>query len=97
MRAADLIAMARADISWVRTDAEGEKLQVYAHQVGTRWDFFSRPGRHDDWQVMEKPLLDDWLEVLDAVRRRAQRRLYAPDEAGKLETIIRKHFPQAKF
>lgn len=89
--------MARADISWVRTDAEGEKLQVYAHQVGTRWDFFSRPGRHDDWQAMERPPLDDWLELLDAVRRRTQRRLYEPGEAAKLEAIVRKRFPQARF
>jgi hypothetical protein len=89
--------MARADISWVRTDAEGEKLQVYAHQVGTRWDFFCRPGRHDDWQAMASPPLEDWLELLDGVQRRAQRRLYAPDEAAKLEAIVRKRFPRAKF
>jgi hypothetical protein len=89
--------MARADISWVRTDAEGEKVQVYAHQVGARWDFFSRPGRHDTWQALEAPLLEDWLEVLDGVRRRAQRRLYGPDEVTKLEALVRKRFPQARF
>ena len=89
--------MARADISWVRSTADGEKLQVYAHQVGTRWDFFCRPGRHDDWQAMESPPLEDWLEVLDGVRRRAQRRLYGPEEVGKLEALVRKRFPTARF
>ena len=89
--------MARDDISWVRTDAEGEKLQVYAHQIGTRWDFFCRPGRHDDWQKLPSPPLEDWLAVLDSVRRRSQRRLYAPEEVGKLEALVRKRFPNAKF
>jgi hypothetical protein len=89
--------MARADIAWVRTDADGLKLQVYAHQVGTRWDFFCRPGRHDDWQVLKDPPLEDWLQVLDGVRRRTQRRLYAPAEAGKLEAEVRKRFPRAEF
>ena len=89
--------MARADISWTRSDADGEKVQVYAHQVGTRWDFFSRPGRHDDWQAMASPPLEDWLELLDGVRRRAQRRLYAPDEARKLQALIRKRFPAVRF
>ena len=88
--------MARADISWVRTTADGEKLQVYAHQVGARWDFFCRPGRHDDWQAMASPPLEDWLEVLDGVRRRAQRRLYSPEDVGKLEALVRKRFPGVK-
>lgn len=105
-RDADLLAglhqtadssMARADISWVRTDSDGEKIQLYAHQVGTRWDFFSRPGRHDNWETLENPLLDDWLELLDGVRRRAQRRLYSPEEVRQLEVLVRKRFPRAKF
>jgi len=89
--------MARTDISWVRTDAEGQKLQVYAHQVGARWDFFCRPGRHDDWLAMENPPLEDWLEVLDGVRRRAARRLYAPAEVVQLEALVRKRFPRAQL
>jgi hypothetical protein len=89
--------MPRDDIAWVRKNAEGEKLQVYAHQVGTRWDFFSRPGRHDDWQPLLSPPLDDWLELLDAVERRTQRRLYEPGESDKLKQVIRKRFPTASF
>jgi hypothetical protein len=89
--------MARTDISWVRTDADGAKFQVYAHQVGVRWDFFFRPGRHDDWEVLENPPLEDWLQVLDGVRRRAQRRLYAPDDAAKVEALVRAKFPAARF
>lgn len=89
--------MARTDISWVRTDADGEKLEIRAHQIGMRWDFFCRPGRHHHWEILATPPLDDWLTVLDGVRRRAQRRQYGPEEAGKVEALIRKRFPQAKF
>jgi hypothetical protein len=89
--------MARDDISWVRTDADGKKLIVYAHQVGDRWDFFWHAHRHDDWEVLEEPTVDDWREVLDAVRRRAQRNLYPPDAAAKLERVLRKRFPREVF
>lgn len=89
--------MARAEISWVRTDAAGVKLQVYATQVGSRWDFFTRPGRHADWVPLEDPPLEDWLEVLDGVSRRAQRRQYEPQEVVKLEKMLRKRFPRARF
>ncbi len=89
--------MARADISWVRTDENGDKLVVYAEQVRARWDFFCRAGRHDDWEVLENPTVEDWREVLDGVRRRTQRRQYAPGEAEKLEAILRKRFPGVEF
>ena len=89
--------MARADIAWVRADADGEKLQVYAPQVGTRWDFFCRPGRHDDWQALEEPSLEDWLNVLDGVRRRLPRRQYRLVDVEQLEALIRKRFPHAEL
>lgn len=91
------VTMARDDISWVRKDSNGEKLVVYAHQVRDRWDFFCRNRRHDDWEVLEEPLLEDWLEILDGVKRRANRRLYGLGEAAKLEKHIRKLFPREKF
>jgi len=89
--------MARTDISWVRPDAEGEKIELRAHQIGVRWDFYWRQGRHHHWEALEEPLLEDWLEVLDGVRRRAQRRQYAPDDAAKVEALIRKRFPGVQF
>jgi hypothetical protein len=90
-------ASASADIAWTRADATGEKLEVYAHRVGTRWDFFIRPGRHHHWEPLANPQLEDWLELLEGVRRRAQRRLYGPDEVGKLEALVRKRFPRAEL
>jgi hypothetical protein len=90
-------ASASADIAWVRKDADGEKLEVYARRVGARWDFFTRSGRHQHWEPVESPPLEDWLELLEGVRRRAQRRLYELDEALKLEALIRKRFPRAEL
>jgi hypothetical protein len=81
----------------VRETVDGEKLEVYAHRVGTRWEFFTRPGRGDHWQPLESPPLEDWLELLESVRRRAQRRLYEPDAAVKLEASIRARFPRAEL
>jgi hypothetical protein len=89
--------MAKAEISWKRTTGEGEKLQVYAHHVGNRWIFYQREKRFDDWQENEDPPLEDWLELLDAVRRRINRRLVRPEEEGRVTKRIRELFPEAKI
>ena len=62
--------MAKGQISWVRRDQDGRKLQVYAHHVGDRWDFYVRERRYDQWQAVKQPPLEDWLELLDGIRRR---------------------------
>jgi hypothetical protein len=41
--------------------------------------------------------LEDWLELLDSVRRRAARRLLRPEEPGRVEKRIRELFPDAEF
>ena len=89
--------MAKAEISWVRTTEEGEKFQVYAHHVGTKWNFYVRRRRFDDWEDLKNPPLEDWLELLDAVRRRAQRRLVRPEEIQNVEKSILERFPEAKL
>lgn len=89
--------MPRNDIGWVRTDENGVKLDVYAHQVGTRWHFFCRAGRQGAWHELHEPPLEDWLEALDGVRRRTSRQQYGPEQAGLLEAYIRKRFPRAEF
>ena len=89
--------MPRNDIGWVRTGANGEKLELYAHQIGTRWHFYCRAGRGGDWSELTDPPLEDWLECLDGVRRRTSRRQYGPEQAGLLEAFIRKRFPRAEF
>lgn len=87
--------MAKAEISWKRATAEGVKLQVYAHHVGDRWQFFRRERRYDNWQRVEDPPLEDWLELLDAVRRRIARRLLRPEEEGRVAKAMRERFPES--
>ena len=70
--------MAKAEISWTRTDEEGLNLQVYAQHVGRDWRFFAREKRYDEWQPVPDPPLEDWLELLDAVKRRINRRRLRP-------------------
>lgn len=85
--------MAKAEISWKRTDEYGVKWQVYAHHVGDRWLFYSREKRFDEWQEMENPPLEDWLSLLDAVKRRIGRLLMRPEEAVRLLKTIKEKFP----
>jgi len=66
--------MPKAEISWKRTTAEGNPLQCYAQHVGKAWIFHHREKRFDQWQTVEKPPVEDWLELLDCVRRRINRR-----------------------
>ena len=47
--------MAKAEISWKRTTAEGVRLQVYARHVGRDWRFFERERRYDLWQAVPEP------------------------------------------
>lgn len=87
--------MAKAEIGWKRLDAEGQKVQIYAHHVGDRWFFYGRYRRYDQWMPIEEPILEDWLELLDAVERGAQRRRYPPEEAPRLRKRIHELFPEA--
>ena len=89
--------MAKAEISWKRTTAEGVRLQVYARHVGRDWRFFVREQRYDQWQAVTEPPLEDWLELLDAVQRRINRRLLRPEEEARVRNSIRERFPEAQF
>jgi hypothetical protein len=88
---------AKAEISWRRVSAEGIGLQVYARHVGREWRFFVRERRYDRWQAQAEPPLQDWLELLDAVRRRINRRRLRPEEEGRLKGSIRQRFPEAEI
>ncbi len=89
--------MGKAEISWKGRTEEGEKREVYAKHVGDRWLFHVRGKRHDQWQDMPEPLLDDWLELLDGVQRRVNRRLLPPDEELRVKKRIKELFPDAKL
>lgn len=86
---------AKAEISWSRQTEEGERLKVYAKHRGDQWLFFHRGRRYEQWQRVEHPPLEDWLELLDAVRRRIARRLVKPEEEARIEREISERFPTA--
>ena len=87
--------MAKAEISWRRVTDEGERLQVYAQHVKNDWIFYKRGKRFDVWQEVEDPPLEDWLELLDSVRRRINRRLQKPEEEARILKKIRERYPDA--
>jgi hypothetical protein len=88
--------MAKAEISWKRVTGDGEKLQVYVQHVSREWRFFHRARRFDQWRRVPEPPLEDWLELLDAVRRLVNRRRYQPDDEERLRAQIRERFPGAE-
>ena len=89
--------MAKAEISWKRDTEEGIRLQVYAQHVSGDWRFFARERRFDQWEAIADPPLEDWLELLDSVQRRINRRLLRPEEEGRVKKSIRERFPEAKL
>lgn len=86
--------MAKAEIGWRRLTAEGERLHVYARRVGGEWRFFVRTRRYERWETLAEPPLEDWLKLLDAVRRRVARRLFEPQEEERIRRAIRERFPE---
>ncbi len=89
--------MAKAEISWKRETDDGISLQVYAQHVGREWRFFLREKRFDQWQSVEQPCLEDWLELLDGVRRRINRGFLRPEEEGRVMSMIRDRYPGAEI
>ena len=89
--------MAKAEISWKGRTADGTKREVYAQHVGDRWVFYDREQRFDEWQLLKQPPLEDWLELLDAVQRRVNRRLQRPEEEARLKKTIAERFPGTTF
>ncbi|HEY3861159.1 MAG TPA: hypothetical protein VGO59_04660 [Verrucomicrobiae bacterium] len=89
--------MPKAEVSWKRETPEGETLQCYAQHVGRRWIFHQRGKRFDRWEEVPEPPLEDWLALLDSVRRRINRRLLRPEEEGLLRKTITERFPGAAF
>jgi hypothetical protein len=87
--------MPKAEISWKRATPEGQSLQCYARHVGKQWLFHQREKRFDNWQQVKEPPLEDWLALLDSVRRRINRRLLAPKVEDRLRQTIKERFPSA--
>ena len=89
--------MPKAEISWKRVTEDGVKLQVNAQRVSREWRFSVREKRFDQWQRVEEPPLEDWLELLDAVQRLVTRRRLQPDDEERVRRRIRERFPEAKL
>jgi hypothetical protein len=89
--------MPKAEISWKRELPEGGTLQCYAQHFGKQWLFFRREKRFDQWQAVKNPPVEDWLALLDSVRRRITRRLLRPEEEYRLRKIISERFPGTKI
>jgi hypothetical protein len=89
--------MAKAEISWKRRTPDGQRMEFYAQHVGDRWIFYHRERRVGIWTEMEHPPLEDWLALLDAIRRRAARRLLRPEEVGRVTKRISELFPEANL
>jgi hypothetical protein len=89
--------MPRAEIIWRRRSPEGETIQVKARHFGDQWKFFVRAARYEQWRPVENPPLEDWLELLDGVRRRLGRGLLRSNEVVRMEQNIRERFPKADF
>lgn len=87
--------MPKAEIGWVRVTEQGERLDVYAQHVGKEWRFYTRLRRYDQWQAVPEPPLEDWLKLLDAVRRRVVRRRLQPVDEGRVVRAIRERFPES--
>jgi hypothetical protein len=85
--------MPKAEISWKREGPDGGTLQCYAQHAGRQWLFFQREKRFDTWQAVKNPPVEDWLALLDSVRRRITRRLQRPEEEDRLRKIISERFP----
>ncbi len=85
----------KAEIGWEKRTEEGERYEHFARHVGKQWKFFVRQKRFEQWQAVENPPLESWLDLLDAVRRRVTRRLYQPDDVDRLLRMIRERFPEA--
>jgi len=89
--------MPRAEITWKRRSPEGENVQVKARHFGEQWTFFVRGARHEQWQPLEQPPLEDWVTLLDGVRRRLGRGFLRREELTKLERTLRERFPDAEL
>ena len=86
----------RTEIAWTAV-IDDVKHEVRARRTGDVWAFASRVGRGDQWQPLERPSLEDWLRLLDGVRRRVGRQRKPAAEERQLLQTIRAQVPGAEI
>jgi hypothetical protein len=89
--------MPKGDISWTRRTDAGERVEVNVRHVGDQWVFHSRERRPEQWQEVAEPPLEDWLTLLDAVKRRVGRGLMRSQETERLQKLIQEKFPHTQL
>ena len=87
---------AKGEISWKRRDEYGDRMEYYARNERGVWKFFQRERRFEKWESYAEPEFDDWLELLDGVRRRIPRRKMEPADEQRLVRTIKEKFPDQK-
>ncbi len=84
----------KAEITWKRQTPEGDRCEINARRAGKEWKFFIRQQRFEVWEPLADPPLEDWLELLDGIRRRVARQLLRPEEETRLRRTIHERFPE---
>ena len=90
----------KLEVGWVRAGEDGVKQHVFAVRHGREWRFFERPrrkGQDVEWQPAPDPSLEDWLELMSGLERRAARDLIPPAEIDRMRQVIRQRFPDHSF
>jgi hypothetical protein len=85
----------KAEITWKRRTRDGERYEINVRRMGKTWCFYRRGRRFEVWERWDDPPLEEWLELLDGVRRRVARRLLRPEEETRLTHAIHERFPDA--
>lgn len=86
----------KSEITWKTRTPEGERREVNVRRSGGEWKFYIRDRRFERWEPLEEPSMEDWLELLDGVRRRIARQLLRPEEEGRVQRSIRERFPDVE-
>lgn len=84
----------KSEIGWKRSLEDGSRREHFARKVGGEYQFFKRARRFDQWERVEHPPLEDWLELLDAIERRVVRRLLQPDDLEHIKQRVKESFPE---
>jgi len=86
----------KAQIGFERKLEDGTKREVSVNHTGGNYRFYAREKRFDEWEFVKIPPMEDWLMLLDAVRRRVTRRKLMPDDEERLVRTIKERFPEAE-
>lgn len=88
------------EVGWTTPGIDGVKRHVFARKFGGEWAFHERPkrkGKDVQWQKIGTPSLNDWLDLLENLERRAARDLTPPSQIEAVRQRIREKYPEHQF